>query len=168
MSDKSAGSQAALIEFLASARESGLYNGLARQKLDEALAVIRRNVELERELADCRAELEAIKSIQIWNPEVDHPQTFRLHGRDWTIIAGKAEEPSRPAQGSRDAERKWLDSNTTFYDVQPDGPESCTAGPNIPVLAAVSKRIWYHATDDQSSYPFSAVLDAAMSQQEGK
>lgn len=44
----------------------------------------------------------------------------------------------------------WLNSNTTFYD---------TAESNAPVLASVSTRIWYHATDDQESYPFSEVAN---------
>jgi hypothetical protein len=48
--------------------------------------------------------------------------------------------------------REWLDSNTTFYD---------TAESQAPVLASVSKRIWYHATDDQTSYPFSNVASIA-------
>jgi len=58
----------------------------------------------------------------------------------------------------RDAVRTWLDSNTTFYDVDADWP---VEEHNIPVLAQVSNRIWYHATDDCTSYPFSAVVDAA-------
>jgi hypothetical protein len=51
---------------------------------------------------------------------------------------------------------KWLDNNTTFFDVARDLP------PNIPALATVAKRIWYHASDDQESYPFSAVIEAAL------
>lgn len=51
----------------------------------------------------------------------------------------------------------WLDKNTTFYDVKPYPKE----GPNIPVLAAASKRIWYHATDDQAA-PFSEMVKNAM------
>jgi len=48
--------------------------------------------------------------------------------------------------------RNWLDNNTTFYNTDDsDGP----------VLAGVSARIWYHATDDQLSYPFSTVVKAA-------
>ena len=44
---------------------------------------------------------------------------------------------------------EWLDNNTTFYNTdESDGP----------VLASVSKRIWYHATDDTVAYPFSALL----------
>ena len=66
------------------------------------------------------------------------------------------------ATPDRNAVLEWLDQNTTFYDVQPDGPEVCTAGPNIPVLTSVSKRIWYHATDDQESWPFSKVVERAL------
>ncbi len=54
---------------------------------------------------------------------------------------------------------EWLDNNTMFYDVDADFE---VEGRNIPSLAQVSQRIWYHATDDQSSYPFSTVIDAAL------
>jgi len=59
-----------------------------------------------------------------------------------------------------DAERlrHFVDNNMTFYDVDADYD---VEGHNIPTLAQVSKRIWYHATDDITSYPFSAVIDAA-------
>ena len=60
----------------------------------------------------------------------------------------------------KDAEHmQWLDKNTTFMDIKKENP---VALPNLPVLAAVSSRIWYHATDDITSYPLSAVIDAAM------
>ena len=55
--------------------------------------------------------------------------------------------------------RKWLDNNTTFYNVDADWP---VYGNNIPVLASVSERIWYHATDNIKDYPFSAVIDTAL------
>ena len=58
--------------------------------------------------------------------------------------------------------RNWLDNNTTFFDV--DHTEK-TKGSNIPVLAYVSNRVWYHATDDTESYPFSAVAFEAMKEQ---
>lgn len=45
----------------------------------------------------------------------------------------------------------WLDKNMTFYDVN-DGSHQ-----NAPVLASVAKRVWYHATDDQESDPFTEV-----------
>ncbi len=52
--------------------------------------------------------------------------------------------------------RTWLDNNTTFFNVDVDYP---VEGPNIPTLAAVRNRIWYHATDDTGSYPFSVLMD---------
>ena len=55
--------------------------------------------------------------------------------------------------------RDWLDNNTTFYNVDADWPVEAH---NVPVLAQVSTRIWYHATDDEVSYPFSKVIDAAL------
>jgi hypothetical protein len=66
------------------------------------------------------------------------------------------------AQAKISAMRRWVNNNMTFYDVEPDGPDVCTSGPNIPTLAAVSKRIWYHATDNQTVSLFSEVIDAAM------
>lgn len=48
----------------------------------------------------------------------------------------------------------WLDSHMTYYDVDENAPRE---GTNIPALASVSRRIWYHATDDQTGYPFSEV-----------
>lgn len=74
---------------------------------------------------------------------------------DWlksirAVIA--ADRAIRPAEGM-----DWLDANTTFFDVT----FPVTEGPNVPTLATVSKRIWYHATDDQDSYPFSKVIAAS-------
>lgn len=43
--------------------------------------------------------------------------------------------------------RDWMDNNFTH----------CEPGA-VPVLGSVSKRIWYHATDDTESYPFSEVV----------
>jgi len=63
------------------------------------------------------------------------------------------------AQAEIAALRNFVDKNMTFYDVDAD---SLVDAPNIPVLAQVSNRIWYHATDDTKSCPFSAVIDAAM------
>lgn len=89
------------------------------------------------------------------------------------ILAEKSERRAAAAtkQSEEQAKRiaelegklKWLDNNTTFYDVN-------SAGSNVPVLASVSKRIWYHATDDQRSYPFSAVIAAraALSRSRGE
>ena len=70
------------------------------------------------------------------------------------------------AKAEISAMRRWVNNNMTFYDVEPDGPDVCTSGPNIPTLAAVSKRIWYHATDNQTVSLFSEVID--LRQWEGK
>jgi hypothetical protein len=70
------------------------------------------------------------------------------------------------AKAEISAMRRWVNNNMTFYDVEPDGPNVCTSGPNIPTLAAVSKRIWYHATDNQTVSLFSEVID--LRQWEGK
>jgi len=63
------------------------------------------------------------------------------------------------AQAKISAMRRWVNNNMTFYDVEPDGPDVCTSVPNIPTLCAVSKRIWYHATDNQTVSLFSEVID---------
>jgi predicted nuclease with TOPRIM domain len=59
-------------------------------------------------------------------------------------IAGRIEE--------LEAKLEWLDNNTTFYD---------TDKSDAPLLASVSRRIWYHATNDTESYPFSRVIKEA-------
>ena len=70
------------------------------------------------------------------------------------------------AQAKISATRRWVNNNMTFYDVEPDGPDVCTSGPNIPTLCSVSKRIWYHTTDNQTVSLFSDVID--LRQWEGK
>lgn len=75
----------------------------------------------------------------------------------WLLISktiqGVLDAAPRPELGAL----HWLDNNMTHFDtVQP------AEGPNVPVLAKVSKRIWYHATDDQESWPFSNVLERAL------
>jgi hypothetical protein len=59
------------------------------------------------------------------------------------------------AYGQMEQQIAWLNDNSTFYDTE--GMSSA-----VPVLASVSKRIWYHATDDVDSYPFSDVMEAAL------
>jgi hypothetical protein len=59
-----------------------------------------------------------------------------------------------------EARLELLDNNTMFYDVDCSLIDGTNTLPNVPVLASVSKRIWYHATDDCESYPFSDVLEA--------
>ena len=57
-----------------------------------------------------------------------------------------------------EAQIDWLNKNSTFYEPN---------GHNKPALDSVSKRIWYHATDDTESYPFSAVIDKALERSNG-
>jgi hypothetical protein len=66
------------------------------------------------------------------------------------------------AQAKISTMRRWVNNNMTFYDVEPNEPH----GPNTPTLAGVSKRIWYHATDNQTVSLFSEVID--LRQWEGK
>ena len=78
----------------------------------------------------------------------------------------KLERELAEAQAKISAMRRWVNNNMTFYDVEPDGPDVCTSGPNIPTLAGVSKRIWYHGTNNQTVSLFSDVID--LRQWEGK
>ena len=77
-------------------------------------------------------------------------------------VAHDLERELVEAQANISAMRRWVNNNMTFYDVEPDGPDVFTSGPNIPTLAGVSKRIWYHATDNQTVSLFSDVIDAAI------
>jgi hypothetical protein len=62
-----------------------------------------------------------------------------------------------------DAERyRWLCKNITFHDIDHDYD---TEGHNVPVLAQVSNRLWYHATDDVVSNTLDSAIDAAMAGQ---
>lgn len=96
----------------------------------------------------------------------------RLENRDgYTIIdflrvwhdqqkarANKAE--ARVAELEGDAARyRWLRNRVTFYDIDADWPVDA---PNVPVLAQVAERIWYHATDDIHSLSLDALIDAAL------
>jgi len=74
----------------------------------------------------------------------------------------KLHATAEAAQAEIAALRNFVDKNMTFYDVDANFLNFLIAAPNIPVLAQVSNRIWYHATDDTKSCPFSAVIDAAM------
>jgi hypothetical protein len=79
----------------------------------------------------------------------DHLQKLVAKERELTA----AKERVRELEG-------WLNSKTTYYDVD-------TEDRQYPVLADLSRvlrtaRIWYHATDDTSSYPFSEVIDRAL------
>jgi hypothetical protein len=53
----------------------------------------------------------------------------------------------RNAEAALERVRVWLDNNTTF----------CAEGKVV--LTHVSQRIWYHATDDTDSWPFTALMD---------
>ena len=74
------------------------------------------------------------------------------HERYTALLERHTKQTERLAelQAKHDALVKWLDNNTTFTDS------------GNPVLASVSKRIWYHATDDTKSYPFSAMSAVAL------
>lgn len=52
--------------------------------------------------------------------------------------------------------RDWLDDNTMFYDVD---PQADLRGRNVPALAQVASRVWYHATFDRRASTLTEVFD---------
>ena len=84
---------------------------------------------------------------------------MRLHAEQLERELAAKERELAQARGEALAILRWLDNNTTFYNVDADWPIDA---PNVPVLAQVSERIWYHATDDSQSYPFSEVIKRAL------
>ncbi len=103
------------------------------------------------------ADLKAVENGTEFPALSDRDQRTRA-GILWRVMAGLACDvplgtDSKPAGDAAREALEWLDRNTTFYNTD----ESAA-----PVLASVSRRIWYHATDDTESYPFSAVVRAAL------
>lgn len=82
-------------------------------------------------------------------PRIMHMGTSYLVNDLWKRIA------------KLEAQTEWLDNNTSFFDVNHDAIDGYTSV-NVPSLAAVSKRIWYHATDDIEACPFSVVVKKAL------
>lgn len=63
------------------------------------------------------------------------------------------------AECKKDAERyRWLRENVTYHDIDHDYDVEIR---NVPVLAQVSNRLWYHATDDVTSETLDDLIDAA-------
>jgi hypothetical protein len=96
------------------------------------------------------------------DPQFERVDTTRTDAVSVSRYFIEIERELAEAKAEISATRRWVNNNMTFYDVEPDGPDVCTSGPNIPTLCAVSKRIWYHATDNQTVSLFSEVIDAAM------
>ena len=85
---------------------------------------------------------------------------YRVH---WLIseverLRRQAEFHSEERKTNKEIAEKlvyWLDNNFTF----------CNPG-EVPVLGEVSRRIWYHATDDIESFPFSEIMGKAIEKKE--
>ena len=108
---------------------------------------------LERELVAAQGEIVRLKGeAESWEQVFD---------RTCEHLAEEKSERAE-AQAKISAMRRWVNNNMTFYDVEPSEPH----GPNTPTLAGVSKRIWYHTTDNQTVSLFSEVID--LRQWEGK
>lgn len=61
--------------------------------------------------------------------------------------------------------RHWLNTSMTYYDVIASMTYyDVIEGNERPMLQSVSKRIWYHATDNRESFPFAELIDAARKQ----
>ena len=94
---------------------------------------------------------ELIKTLRL-GASISRERNMNL---DYAIVADKAADAIEKLQAKLD----WIDNNTTFHDVD---RAYTTEAVNVPVLASVAERIWYHATDDKTSYPFSAMITEAM------
>ena len=82
----------------------------------------------------------------------EEKETFRIGFVREGCRAAKLTEENQRLKEKLD----WLDNNTTHY---------LTNESEAPVLAGVVEKIWYHATDNVDSYPFSAVIDKALEKQ---
>lgn len=144
--------------------------------LNRADRLYARNFDLNREIVELRAKAQALQEqvAQLADyvcPRGDHQKryTYQKDGMEHCVVCerdeldkkcGAAESALTAALEREKALRHWLDNNTTFYDVDAAWP---IGGHNIPVLAQVSQRIWYHATDNITDWPFRAVIAAALS-----
>lgn len=102
----------------------------------------RRIEELEAEKAD------RIKTFEEWKAGVDESKELVD-----TIVNIALENENAELKAKLARVEEWLNNNTTHY---------LTSESEAPVLAGVCERIWYHATDDIESYPFTAVIDKAL------
>lgn len=109
---------------------------------------------LTNELADVRAERDGLKAIiGCCSESLGEPIPAYLPDAIKDL-----QSALEAARKDGDQLRHFINNNMTFYD---------TNESHVPVLASVSKRIWYHATDDVTSYPFDAVIHAAIDSARG-
>jgi hypothetical protein len=104
-------------------------------------------------IVNLQAEITALRE-RVKDVERERDAEYNLR-RNTNALLKDAIARAEAAKADAARLRKWLDNNTTHYN---------TAERESPVLASVSKRIWYHASDDMESWPFSAAIDAAMSE----
>jgi hypothetical protein len=81
-------------------------------------------------------------------PPMEYALDYTLLNRPTDLLIRLAE-----AEATIKEMVEWLDNNTTHYE---------TAEQDEPVLASVTKKIWYHATNDCKSYPFSEMMKKAI------
>lgn len=112
---------------------------------------------LRKERDEMREQL--AKESTLCHRLIDERDQARCARDNATTLTAQYEAERDEAREALRAMRYWLDNNTIHYDVDPDWP---VEGNNMPVLQQVSNRIWYHATNDIRSWPFSEVIDAAI------
>lgn len=83
-------------------------------------------------------------------------QLALIHSKNQQIELLVAE---RDALAKDAARYQWLRTRITHHDVDHDYD---TEGHNVPVLAGISNRLWYHATDDIHSTTLDELIDASI------
>lgn len=126
---------------------------------------LQRYLDAERKLPDTQAIIDAwsLPGAKM-GPSTDDYDALANHALKLRTLATAAIAERDDERQRRERILKWLDGNTTFYNVDADYP---VEGNNIPTLAQVSNRIWYHATDDETTYPFSALVERAALRSDG-
>jgi hypothetical protein len=147
---------------------------VAYEDCDEAKAEIetlRRQVELlegARSVSELRLAVDRDRYRAALEAIIENNRPFDSGGGtvDMNLaraaLAGDAVQPSvgRAMDDAEDAERyRWLLKNVSYHDIDHDFEVEHR---NVPVLAQVSNRLWYHATDDVQSNTLSDMLDLAM------
>ena len=99
-------------------------------------------------------------SLQKWAKEYAEAQTE--YAAQQIRPAPPSPPPPPPQQHLPDLRATlvdWLDNNMKFKDATQGGLD---VSDGSPALASVSKRLWYFATDDMDSHPFSEVVMRAI------
>lgn len=147
--------------------------------------------DIERHVAICAEQANEIASLQAWQQSVlaevhtenEHDESIikdievMMHDSGWwnsalaigakRLLGQRQQSALHLAAKLKDAQSceadagryRWLRNNISFHDIDHDFD---IEGHNVPVLAQVSNRLWYHATDDVASNTFDEVMDKAI------